>query len=101
MYLDLLLQRILFKVELEKLPNKKYGQGYYCMEKNKVYIGKLQNKPVKFLGIQFHEDLQMELHQFEYIKPNGMVVGYGQSSDQVISEEYKLLKLGTILHGCK
>lgn len=69
------------------------------MEINKIYIGKVEKKPVKYVGYQEFEESGTFYHQFEYVIPNKSIIGYGQTDEQLKNEQYIICPLVNILYG--
>lgn len=74
--------------------------------KGTIYIGKIANIPVKYVGVRVHEDSLKILHQFEYVLPEHRpnkhkagIIGYGQSDEQVNKECYTVVEVLDIIYG--
>lgn len=66
-----------------------------------IYIGQLHKRLVIYKGYQMSHDCPELgfLHQFEYLVPDKVILGYGQSDAQILPENYTLCKVETVLYG--
>lgn len=76
-------------------------QGYYmALVQGRVYIGQITKEPVIYLGCWNYDGTGApRLHQFEYVKPDPKVAGYGQTTDQANNEHYIESKPLSVLYG--
>ncbi len=66
----------------------------------KVYLGKIHKELVIYEGYEEHEEGGW-YHQFTFVKEKPVEVGYGQTTEQVLKENYKLKLTESILYGQK
>lgn len=71
------------------------------LKKGRIYIGKYNDEPCRYLGKEKCEDSGEMYHQFEnvFIKPEDVVIGHGQTDEQVLEDEYKLAEIPDLLYG--
>lgn len=73
--------------------------GNMKLEIGKVYIGLINNEPAIYTGFEFDEEMNMWLHNFEYVEFDPVVLGYSQRIEEVELEEYQLCEAFTVLYG--
>ena len=79
----------------------------------RIYSGKRNTKPVRFVGITVDFEVGslkglppiVVLYQFEFVLkehvpgPKGGVAGYGQTIEQVLTEDYTIVENLDVLYG--